>query len=294
MRNMVEVFSILAFLSSMAWPCVSPGNIEGVAFTSGEELNLQKLTQFGTENVNYLKDGEEPNIGIRYISHYDPRAMVFIGTYGLSYQQNVRLNCMGVILPGVDSTNPAVRIPVSDFDFAAAVKTEIVWLSYIGVIGISNEAIEKIDSALRASDNGGVQYWTHAESVLGYNSWYTNDTLSGVWGSTLSAVRSANSVKGCSVIQPGSGLPPISLETTALASKIPAIQPGIHPVMARNQGNGAVIISFPRKTRANAILIALDLKGVLLLKQRIPTGISSLYLQKPVEGQYAVYYYSDR
>jgi hypothetical protein len=81
MRTLVMTFITLSLLLSMAWPCVSPANIEGVAFTSGEKLYLQKLIQFGTEKVNYLKDGEEPNIGIRDISHYDPRAMVFVGTY---------------------------------------------------------------------------------------------------------------------------------------------------------------------------------------------------------------------
>jgi hypothetical protein len=56
-----------------------------------EAMNLQNLMSLGIEKVNYLKEGEEPNIGIRYISHYNPRAMVVVGNYGLAFQQNVRM-----------------------------------------------------------------------------------------------------------------------------------------------------------------------------------------------------------
>jgi hypothetical protein len=288
MRTLAMTFITLSLFFSIARPCISPANIEGVAFTSGEHLNLQNLIQFGTENVNYLKDGAEPNVGIRYISHYDPAAMVFIGTYGLSYQQNVRVNCMGVILPLADSVNPAVRIDASVFDFAAAVKAELVWLASSGVVDLSDATIEKIDSALRASGNGGVQYWTHAKSVLGYNSWYMKDTLTGVWGSSGLGVNGVYGVKGCSVIQPGIGLPPNNLETTAVSSKPMTFNRGNIPFAVRRLGSGAVVVFFPQKTVEPALLTAMDLKGALLFKQRVPAGIRSLFLQRSYTGRYVV------
>lgn len=288
MRNSATFVMLLALLSSPVWPCNSPVNIEGVVFTSDERLNVQKLIQCGSENVNYLKDGAEPDIGIRYISHYDQRAMVFIGNYGLSYQQNMRVNCMGVILPLTDSANPTIRIDASVFDFAAAVKAELVWLASSGVVDLSGETIEKIDSMLRASGNGGVQYWTHAKSVLSYNSWYSKDTLSGVWGSDLSAVRGVNSVKGCSVIQPGSGLPPSNLETAAVLSNAPSMNRIMQPFSVRRLANGAAIVFSPQKTREAALLTAMDLKGAILFKQRVPAGIRSLYLQRSFAGRFVV------
>jgi hypothetical protein len=288
MRTLIMTFITQSLLFSMAWPCVSPANIEGVAFTLGEQLNAQKLIQCGTENVNYLKDGAEPDIGIRYISHYDPRAMVFIGNYGLSYQQNVRVNCMGVVLPLTDSANPTIRIDASVFDFAAAVKAELVWLSSNGIVDIAVETIEKIDSTLHASGNGGVQYWTHAKSVLGYNSWYVKDTLTGLWGSSGLGINGVYAVKGCSVIQPGSGLPPSNLETAAVVPNAPSINRAMRPFAVRRLADGAAIVFFPQKTREDALLTAIDLKGAILFKQRVPAGIRSLYLQRSYAGHYVL------
>ena len=294
MRTTAMFLIMVPLFFSTAWSCPSPTNIEGVAFTLGEKLNLQKLIQSGTEKVNYLKDGEEPNIGIRYISHYDPRAMVFVGNYGLSYQKNVRVNCMGVVLPIADSANPLAQIDISLFDFAAAVKAELVWLASNGIVDMAGETIEKIDSALRASGNGGVQYWTHADSVLGYNAWYSKDTLSGVWASSWSAVRGVYEVNGCSAIQPGSGLPPSSLEITAIVPKATAFDRSIQPFSVRRLGNGAAIVFFPQRTRATAILTAMDLKGALVYKQRVPAGIKSIYIHKEIGNTYALFYYNER
>jgi hypothetical protein len=195
---------------------------------------------------------------------------------------------MGVVLPLADSAGAPINIETSEFDFAAAVKAELEWLASNGVIDLSAETIEKIASALRASGNGGIQYWTHTNSVLGYNSWYTKDTLSGVWGSNLSAVRSINSVKGCSVIQPGSGLPPSNLETTSVLPNALSKNRIMQPFTVRRLANGAAIVFFPQKTREAALLTATDLKGAILFKQRVPAGIRSLYLKKSFAGRYVL------
>lgn len=108
-----------------AWCCISPTNLEGVAFTSGETLHVETLMSLGTENVNYFKDGNDTAVGIRYVSHYDQRVMVFIGTYGMSYQQNLPLKCMGVIMP-IDSSY--LMIDTASFHFSMAVRTELEWL----------------------------------------------------------------------------------------------------------------------------------------------------------------------
>ncbi len=289
MRRIKMVFIALSLLSYPASPCISPVNIEGVAFTAGETLNLQKLILFGKENVNFLKDGAEPDVGIRYISHYDPRAMIFIGNYGLSYQQNMRVNCMGVVLPLPDSANPTSKIEIPVFDFAAAVKAELVWLSANGIVDITGENIEEIFTALHASGNGGAQYWTHAKTVLGYNQWYVKDTLTGVWGSSGADVNGVRSVKGCSVIQPGSGIPPENLETPAVVRAAPSANRAIQRFTVRHSANGAAIVFFPQKTRETAFLTVTDLKGAVLFKQLIPPGVRSLYIRKPFNRRYILY-----
>jgi hypothetical protein len=250
---------VVCILTAQAFvqACTSPGNIEGVAFTDGEVLNLEKLEAIGTENVNYYKDGAVPHVAIRYAGHYDPRTTVYIGNYGLSYQQDVYMNCMGVVYPiDGDAYEP---IDVSVFDFAEAVRVELAWLSDIGVIDLTAETIEKIDSALDASSNGGVQYWTHAETVMGYNSWYEYDDAAGVWGGGdgvyggVNSVRGVDAVKGCSVVQPESGLPPEPLGTTGVIQR----QPGT-PL---ESGRGALSVSLSRVVRGNTGKAVFDMRG---------------------------------
>jgi hypothetical protein len=212
MRNFLRICMLFLALSGPTLPCISPANIEGVAFTAGESLDLGRLTALGIEGVNYSVDGKAPGVGIRYISHYDPQAMVYIGTYGMSYQNNLPLQCMGVVVP-VDS--PYQHFDTTQFHFSRAVRRELEWLAGMQVIAISADTIRRIDSILSGGSNGGIQYWTHAGTALGYNSWYEYDTLHSSWGGGsgvngvdgLKTVRGVYDVTGCSLVKPGSGMP---------------------------------------------------------------------------------------
>lgn len=261
---------VICILTAQAFvqACPSPGNIEGVAFTDGEILNPEKLEEIGTENVSYYKDGDAPHVAIRYAGHYDPRTTVYIGNYGLSYQQDVYMNCMGIVYPvDGDAYEP---IDVSVFDFAEAVRVELVWLSDIGVIRLTPEMIEAIDSALGASSNGGVQYWTHAESVMGYNSWYEYDEVSGVWGGGdgvyggVNSVRGVDGVKGCSVVQPESGLPPEQLGPTGVSRRVP----GTHS----ESGRGALSAGLSQRVRGNTGKAVFDVRGRSIRRRNLPSG----------------------
>jgi len=186
-----------------AWCCVSPSNIEGVAFTSGETFNLTNLTSLGTNGTNFLRDSSDAGIAVRYRSHYSNDAMVFVGSYGLAFQKSVNLNCMGIIADAEKT--------VSGFNYAQAVKIELEWMREQDIIGIDNQTIATIFDSLDKTDHGGVQYWTLQKHVLGYNSWYTKDTLSGVWNTD--GVNAVRSVKGasCAVIGPEYNAIPQSL-----------------------------------------------------------------------------------
>ncbi|MBN2035131.1 MAG: hypothetical protein JW768_00180 [Chitinispirillaceae bacterium] len=270
-----------------AMACMSPGNIEGVAFTSGEQLNLRILVQMGVENESYIIDGQAPNIGIRYRSHYHPRAMVYVGSYGLSYQRSVRMNCMGIILPVADSAGAYQMIDTATFDFAKAVMTELTWLYRTGVLRIRTESLRRINAALDTAPNGGVQYWTHTNAVLGYNAWYTYDSVTGAWSEDgVMRVRNADLLSGCSVIRPGNDLPPNTLEQTAVSAPAVLLHAGGKPLAVRRLGNGAMVVFFPKKLESGRMLTAFDAKGAVVYSLPVPPGIQSYYIERPANNFY--------
>lgn len=271
--------------------CPAPTNIEGVAFTSGERIDLQKLMLMGVENVNYLRDNEATNIGIRYKSHYDPSAMVFIGNYGLSYQEGMSMNCMGVVLPLPDSVNELAPISKETFNFAAAVKKELEWLVYFGIIGLSYEKVVKIDSVLSIATNGGMQFWTHANRPLAYNSWFGYDSVSGKWieegVNGVRGVYGVDGVKGCSVVNPGNGMPSAGLGTTAAAPRMHVA--GNRRVLAvRQLGDGGLIVFLPQAKSLSAVLTIFNFKGAVVRTIRAPAGVQSMYINGLARGHYTV------
>jgi hypothetical protein len=279
--------SAICLCYSMSTACLGPINVEGVAFTSGETMDLQNLTKLGVENENYLKDTQETNKGIRFKSHYDPRATVFIGNYGMAFKQNVRINCMGVVLPLPDSSNAYSAIAKTTFDFAAAVKTELTWLALKGIVDLSSATIAKIDSSLNASPNGGLQYWTHADSVLWYNMWYENDSVSGTWTiNGVKGIRSLNKVQGCSVVIPGSGLPPQALGTTVVASNSVIISKRSQALAVRHLGSGGLIVFLPQSPRSEAVVVVTNCKGAVVCTKSVPANIQSVCIDGLAFGRY--------
>jgi hypothetical protein len=267
---------VLAATAVAAWACPSPGNIEGVAFTNSEKLDLAVLTAMGEEGVNYVIDGEEPNIAVRYISHVDPKALVYVGNYGLSYQQGTRLNSMGVILPLDEGGDPFASVEESRFDFAAVVRAELEWLVDNGVIELDAATIATIDSALGAAVNGGVQFWTHAGTVLGYNSWYNYDEKAGEWEggdgvyADAQALRGVDGVKGCSVVQPGQDEPTKPLgATTAGVREVAAVR--CAPGMSLSDRAG-LILRLNRPLRSKGEVALYDPRGAVFVSAPIEPG----------------------
>jgi hypothetical protein len=187
--------------------CPGPSNIEGVAFTNGEKFNFDSLSALGVDGVNYrLALTDRGGTTTTYPSHYDSRAMAFIGNVGLSYQQNMLINCLGIIFPLTEEMlSLHSPVPKESFNFAAAVKVELEWLVQHKILTTNGTEIDSIIKKLEISNNGGVQFWTMQKNTLGYNSWYTYDTINGTWNGTgVNAVRSEKSesgVNGCSGVE---------------------------------------------------------------------------------------------
>lgn len=185
--------------------CVSPTNIEGVAFTDKEELHFESLSALGSAGVDYkVSLNENGGKTVCYPSHYNADAMVFIGNVSLLYKQDVTLNCLGIIIPLADDMlNNHTPVPLEMFDFTKAVKVELEWLMEHGILNINHDKIDSISKGLGGQDNGSVQYWTKQHATLHYNSWYTYNAENGEWegGATDGVNGIVKSVNGCSVIQ---------------------------------------------------------------------------------------------
>jgi hypothetical protein len=209
MRGMTVIFLIAAVLSFglPASACLGPTNVEGVAFTNGEKLNFDSISALGTAGVNYQTVlSDKGGTSVSYPCHYDSKAMVFFGNMGTLYQQNAMINCFGVIYPlSEEMMNSHTPISKEVFNFTAAVKTELEWLSAHKIIALDNGTIDTIVDGLKSTNNGGMQYWTFQKKTLAYNSWYTYDTLHGTWGGVdldaVNSVKSVRGVNGCSGVQ---------------------------------------------------------------------------------------------
>ncbi|HEX2959949.1 MAG TPA: hypothetical protein VHO70_24145 [Chitinispirillaceae bacterium] len=209
MKGKTAIFLLAAALhiGSSVSACVGPTNVEGVAFTNGEKLNFESLSPLGTSGVNYqIAMSDNGGTTVSYPSHYDGKVMAFFGNIGTSYQQDLTINCFGIIYPLSEETQSShTTISKDVFDFTAAVKVELDWLSTHNILKIEQAAIDTIVASLGNAINGGVQYWTLHKKTLGYNSWYTNDSLNGTWGGNdmdgINGVKSVRGINGCSGIQ---------------------------------------------------------------------------------------------
>ncbi|NLG19391.1 MAG: hypothetical protein GX556_18880 [Fibrobacter sp.] len=275
MKSFAVAFSGLIMLVATAFCCVAPGNIQGVAFTSGEQINLEMLLSIGREGVSYLAEGKDTITSVRYRSHYDERAMVYLGTYGLSYQEEIEMPCMGVILDPevIDGYQPAVDV----FDFAEAVRTELQWLIDNEILSIPGQTISTIITALQKQGNGGFQYWTLQKNAIGYNSWYEYDQTKGQWSVTgVNGVRSTS----CAVISPefASLTEPLKVAMFLTDKKpVPLSSSG---VKTRINGNGEMEFEFSRPSPVQTDARLLSMNGRVIKQFRIPANTSFYKLNK--------------
>ncbi len=213
--------SAVLIAAGLATACLSPTNIQGVAFTSGETIDYGALAACGQDGVNYLREEDSARVSFRYVSHASPDAMVYVGNYGLSYASGVNVTCMGVILDTAaipDSVGIYGELPREVFDYSEAVIAELDWLVAHSILSITPAGLQAAKDSLRAAANGGQQYWTLQEALLSYNMWYEYDSQSGVWG-----VDSPNGVRGvyggCSILDIAFELAAEPLAGSSVASR---------------------------------------------------------------------------
>jgi hypothetical protein len=267
--------------------CGGLRNTEGVAFTAGETVDLLKLSKFGTEKVNYLKDSTVSKIEIVYKSHYDPRVLAFIGSYHGEHQ-GIQGNCMGILVPSDSTTNRPI-IEYDSFNFAAAVNTELVWLSSRGIVTVSAEKISRIKSALNsAGQHGDIQYWTHADTVLwGYNCWFEYDTNAHHWMSARDPGGISCVKGGCSFDGPDNTVPSHELSDVTLAMPDKrSLSLLSTKCMVRQLGNKDLLIYLSQAVKHATTVAVFDCKGAMVKMQRIPIGCHSIYISGLSTGHY--------
>jgi hypothetical protein len=182
---------------------------------------------------------------------------------------------MGVIFP-IDSARQIIDTTM--FDFARAVTMELEWLVAQKVVALNAETIFRIDSALSKASNGGVQYWTHAGTVLGYNSWYSYDTLMGNWGG-VDGVKGVNGVYGCSLIHPDTGLPPQQLGGTGIhVNRRNGVKTNGFTMTINQRKNGGLLIHFSRPLGRAADLTVMNCRGEAITRMIIPSGARSCFV----------------
>jgi hypothetical protein len=292
MKKCIVAASLVCAVTIRSWACLGPSNIEGVAFTADEVLNIEIIRTAGTENVNYYIDGESEPVGIRYMSHYDSRAMVFIGNYGLSYQNDIPLNCMGIILPLPDTGDHYVTVEKTEFDFAAAVITELRWLAANEVLSLTEAMIARIDSSLAKTSNGGSQYWTHTNTVLAYNSWYTYDTTEHKWAGAdlgvdgVRGVSGVNGVWGCSAINPDVAVPPEGLDPTSVARNYLSINGNRARQFRLSHFSGSgLTVSIPQNGEIRRLTI-FNCKGAVVCRRQMLPGVRTVKISGLPWGMY--------
>lgn len=90
--------------------CLGPSNIEGVAFTNDEHLQLESLSVLGDSGVHYkVLLNENGGKTVCYPSHYNADGTVFIGNVGLVYTTEMTLNCMGIVVPQAESLTTTLQ-----------------------------------------------------------------------------------------------------------------------------------------------------------------------------------------
>jgi hypothetical protein len=181
------------------YACVNPADrwAAGVVWNNGEATNFAAIEALGAPGVNFTKEKSGDSAVYSFRSHYAPqKAMVMLGRFSISYQTGTMLPRLAVIL---DTTmNP------DSFDFAAAVRVELDWLSdpALGAAPMAMAQRQLVQDSLRAWKHGDGQYWTKQRRVLAYNSWFSGDSVGGVWG--------VNGVRGCG-LDAAFSLPPQGL-----------------------------------------------------------------------------------
>lgn len=264
--------------------CLGPSNIEGVAFTNDEHLQLESLSVLGDSGVHYkVLLNENGGKTVCYPSHYNADGTVFIGNVGLVYTTEMTLNCMGIVVPQAESLTINAPIPVEEYDFPMAVKVELQWLAEHGIMYISQNLIDTIYKELSEQQNGGVQYWTKQSATLQYNKWFVYDKIQGSWGGEADGINGVKGVRGCLAIQ----LPEIEKFNDVPVREQKNRSAAMNDIVINVQGR-TITVNGGNNFTANKISVISVSGRIMRVLKNTNTGKNRLTLNDIAPGAYVI------
>jgi hypothetical protein len=131
-----------------------------VAFTDGETIVLEAVTALGQEGEEYRIEHIDGGLPVMvYRAHREPRAMVKLGSGPVEGEAFAWRSVLVVLPESMESEN-------ASFDFAGALRFELVWLTTIGAVtGLDEEGITAATDGLTA----GRRYFTAEGTHDGVN-----------------------------------------------------------------------------------------------------------------------------
>ncbi len=184
MNRLQKSFAIAATAAAASMACIGPENVQGVAFTAGEEIDFARIETLGQAGVDYLKESTDSSVTYRLRTATDG-AMLFLTNRGVGFMEHIEMPVLGV---KVDSAL-FEKLVESNFDttvfnFSSAVLKEVNRMVSLDIMSLKEAQISAIEKAFATLShrNGGQQYWTKQGDVMAYNTWFDENGGGGVWG----------------------------------------------------------------------------------------------------------------
>ncbi len=212
---------------------------------------------------------------IRYRSHYDPEAMVYLNFTVVNFEKSQSFATIKIM------TNPDIKY-VNGFDYAKAVKTELQWLTNQKILtGVTDLTVSRIEEAINKEMG---QFWTLQDTLLPYNAFFTlNIDTAGKWNWGNIAVAR----KGCGE-QIQFVLPSDSLKFGTTSGKKNTFSSSERSFEVRITGK-RLFIDLYRSLLSPAQVEIIDLNGRLLHRASLPVNQNSFVIQSPFKGGRGIY-----
>lgn len=213
---------------------------------------------------------------IRYRSHYDPEAMVYLNFTVVNFKRSQVFATMKLM------TNPDIKYVIG-FDYAKAVTTELRWLINQKILtSVTDSTVSRIEEAFN-NDMG--QFWTLQDTLLDYNALYLltiDSTGKWDWGNRIAVQRNGCGEKVQFVLPADS----LKYETTSVKNR--PVNSAERNFAVRITGN-RLSIDFYRNLLSPAHIEIIDLNGRLLHRITVPVNQNRFVMQSPFKPGRGIY-----
>jgi hypothetical protein len=230
-------------------------------------------------HINNINTGIKWYLGntcaIRYRSHYNPEAMVYLDFTVVNITKTLVSPSMKII------TNPDVEYFIG-FDYARAVATELKWLINQKIItGVTDVTVSRIEEVMK---NRMGLFWTFQDTLLAYNAFYllTIDTT-GKWNWGDLIVERNGCGEEIKFTLPADSL----MYGTTSVKKRP--EKSNERSFGVKMSDNSISINFYRNLPSPAQIEIINLNGKLLHKVSVPANQNSFVMKSPIKPGRGIY-----